>query len=257
MERGELVPDAVVIGVAERAPGGAGRAPRLRARRLPAHDRRRPRRSTRMLGRARHAARALRRAGGRRGRAGRRGCCAAPRSRAAATTTRTTIRTRMRVYRAADRAAAAPTTGRRGLLREVDAVGIDRRGREADRGGARVMSYGERIPIKTRRELEAMRERRPPRGRGPARAARAGAAGHHHRRSSTRSPRRPSGRGVCESSFKGYDPHGLPAYPAVLCVSVNEEIVHGIPGPRELAARGHREPRLRRLCRTASTGTRR
>ena len=52
-------------------------------------------------------------------------------------------------------------------------------------------------------------------------------------------------RGV-ESSFKGYDPHGLPAYPAVLCVSVNDEIVHGIPGPRELAARGHREPRLRR-----------
>jgi len=41
-------------------------------------------------------------------------------------------------------------------------------------------------------------------------------------------------RGV-RSSFKGYDPHGLPKYPAVLCVSVNEEIVHGIPGPRELA----------------------
>jgi len=40
-------------------------------------------------------------------------------------------------------------------------------------------------------------------------------------------------RGVA-SSFKGYDPHGLPRYPAVLCVSVNDEIVHGIPGPREL-----------------------
>lgn len=40
-------------------------------------------------------------------------------------------------------------------------------------------------------------------------------------------------RGVL-SSFKGYDPHGLPEYPAVLCVSVNDEIVHGIPGPREL-----------------------
>jgi methionyl aminopeptidase len=37
------------------------------------------------------------------------------------------------------------------------------------------------------------------------------------------------------SSFKGYDPHGLPKYPAVLCVSVNDEIVHGIPGPRVLA----------------------
>lgn len=40
-------------------------------------------------------------------------------------------------------------------------------------------------------------------------------------------------RGVA-SSFKGYDPHGLPKYPAVLCVSVNDEIVHGIPGEREL-----------------------
>jgi methionyl aminopeptidase len=40
-------------------------------------------------------------------------------------------------------------------------------------------------------------------------------------------------RGV-ESAFLGYGPGGLPPYPAVLCVSVNEEIVHGIPGPREL-----------------------
>ena len=41
------------------------------------------------------------------------------------------------------------------------------------------------------------------------------------------------GRGV-ESSFLGYGPHGLPRYPSVICISVNEEIVHGIPGPREL-----------------------
>jgi methionyl aminopeptidase len=40
-------------------------------------------------------------------------------------------------------------------------------------------------------------------------------------------------RGV-ESSFLGYGPHGLPKYPAVICISVNEEIVHGIPGPRVL-----------------------
>ena len=38
-----------------------------------------------------------------------------------------------------------------------------------------------------------------------------------------------------QSSFKGYDPAGLPKYPAVLCVSVNDEIVHGIPGSREIA----------------------
>jgi methionyl aminopeptidase len=37
-----------------------------------------------------------------------------------------------------------------------------------------------------------------------------------------------------ESSFLGYGPHGLPGYPAVICLSVNEEIVHGIPGPRVL-----------------------
>jgi methionyl aminopeptidase len=37
-----------------------------------------------------------------------------------------------------------------------------------------------------------------------------------------------------ESSFRGYAPGGLPPYPAVVCTSVNEEIVHGIPGPRTL-----------------------
>jgi methionyl aminopeptidase len=95
------------------------------------------------------------------------------------------------------------------------------------------VSYGERIPIKTRRELEAMRD-----------------AGRHVAEVllELRERVRPGittgeldayaekaidARGV-ESSFKGYDPHGLPAYPAVLCVSVNDEIVHGIPGPREL-----------------------
>jgi len=40
-------------------------------------------------------------------------------------------------------------------------------------------------------------------------------------------------RGVL-SSFLGYGPQGLPQYPAVICISVNDEIVHGIPGPRIL-----------------------
>jgi methionyl aminopeptidase len=35
-------------------------------------------------------------------------------------------------------------------------------------------------------------------------------------------------------SFKGYGPHGRQPYPATLCVSINEEIVHGIPGKRRL-----------------------
>jgi methionyl aminopeptidase len=34
------------------------------------------------------------------------------------------------------------------------------------------------------------------------------------------------------SNFLGY---GRPPYPAVICASVNDEIVHGIPGPRVLA----------------------
>jgi methionyl aminopeptidase len=39
------------------------------------------------------------------------------------------------------------------------------------------------------------------------------------------------------SSFLGYGSgFGLPAFPAVTCISVNDEIVHGIPGDRELAS---------------------
>lgn len=37
------------------------------------------------------------------------------------------------------------------------------------------------------------------------------------------------------SSFLGYSPGGAPAYPGVLCTSINEEIVHGIPGDRVLS----------------------
>jgi methionyl aminopeptidase len=40
-------------------------------------------------------------------------------------------------------------------------------------------------------------------------------------------------RGV-KSSFLGYGPWGKPAYPAVICISVDDEVVHGIPGEREL-----------------------
>jgi methionyl aminopeptidase len=38
-------------------------------------------------------------------------------------------------------------------------------------------------------------------------------------------------------SFKGYQPHpSIPPFPASICASVNDEIVHGIPGPRRLHA---------------------
>jgi methionyl aminopeptidase len=96
-----------------------------------------------------------------------------------------------------------------------------------------MMAFSESIRIKTRRELEAMREA----GRHVGEillelrdAVRPGITTAELDQLARRAIKR---RGV-SSSFLGYAPYGLPAYPAVLCVSVNEEIVHGIPGPREL-----------------------
>ncbi len=93
------------------------------------------------------------------------------------------------------------------------------------------MAYGERISIKTRREVQAMREA----SRHVAEillelreCVKPGVTTAELDRIAEKAI---AERGV-SSSFKGYDPHGLPRYPAVLCVSVNEEIVHGIPGPR-------------------------
>jgi len=37
-----------------------------------------------------------------------------------------------------------------------------------------------------------------------------------------------------KSPFKGYAPMGLPPYPGVVCISVNDVIVHGIPGRERL-----------------------
>jgi methionyl aminopeptidase len=95
------------------------------------------------------------------------------------------------------------------------------------------MAFGERIPIKTRREVELMREA----NRHVAEIllelremVKPGVTTAELDRHAEKAIRQ---RGVA-SSFKNYDPHGLPKYPAVLCVSVNEEIVHGIPGEREL-----------------------
>ena len=36
------------------------------------------------------------------------------------------------------------------------------------------------------------------------------------------------------SSFLGYKAHGVIPYPAVICASINDEVVHGIPGDRAL-----------------------
>jgi methionyl aminopeptidase len=96
-----------------------------------------------------------------------------------------------------------------------------------------VTAFGESIRIKTRREVEAMRTA----GRHVAEIllelrqhARPGVTTQELDEHARRAIRK---RGLA-SSFLGYGPYGLPRYPAVLCVSVNEEVVHGIPGPREL-----------------------
>ena len=38
----------------------------------------------------------------------------------------------------------------------------------------------------------------------------------------------------CVSALLGYQSGNGPKFPGHICISVNEEVVHGIPGPREL-----------------------
>jgi methionyl aminopeptidase len=96
-----------------------------------------------------------------------------------------------------------------------------------------MLSYGPSIPIKTRADIEKMRE-----------AARHVAEillelrelvrpGIRTAELDRHAAKQIQGRGLT-SSFLGYGPNGLPEYPAVTCVSINDEIVHGIPGGREL-----------------------
>jgi len=97
-----------------------------------------------------------------------------------------------------------------------------------------VMAFGDAIRVKTRREIDAMREASRHVAevllelREMVKPGVTTAELDQHARKAIRK------RGVV-SSFLGYGPHGLPPYPAVLCVSVNDEVVHGIPGSRELA----------------------
>jgi methionyl aminopeptidase len=95
------------------------------------------------------------------------------------------------------------------------------------------VSFGERIAIKSRREIEEMREI----GRFTAEillelreAAQPGVTTGELDEIAAEGLKK---RGL-NSPFLGYAPGGVAPYPAVLCASVNEEIVHGIPGPREL-----------------------
>ena len=95
------------------------------------------------------------------------------------------------------------------------------------------MGFSERIAIKSRREIEQMREI----GQQTAEIlleirenARPGVTTGELDEIAARALKK---RGL-NSPFLGYAPGGVAPYPAVLCASVNDEIVHGIPGPREL-----------------------
>jgi methionyl aminopeptidase len=98
-----------------------------------------------------------------------------------------------------------------------------------------VTSIGQKIPVKTRREVALMRDA----GRHVAEILGELQAlvqpGITTRELDRFAEKKLEERGL-ESSFKGYDPYGLPPYPGVICVSVNEEIVHGIPGGRTIQA---------------------
>src|SRR5688500_1764166 len=45
-------------------------------------------------------------------------------------------------------------------------------------------------------------------------------------------------RAGARSAFLGYAPGGAPPYPAVLCTSIDDEVVHGIPDPRRVLREG-------------------
>ena len=95
------------------------------------------------------------------------------------------------------------------------------------------MVFGERIPIKTRREIESMRVANRHVAEVLLELREIVKPGITTADLDAHAATAIKERGVV-SSFLGYGPNGLPRYPAVLCVSVNEEIVHGIPGPRRL-----------------------
>ena len=96
-----------------------------------------------------------------------------------------------------------------------------------------MMKYENRIGIKTRAELEKMREAARHVGEILLEIREAAKAGVTTGELNQRASRSIERRGV-GSSFLGYGPGGVSPYPAVMCMSLNEEIVHGIPGPREL-----------------------
>ena len=91
------------------------------------------------------------------------------------------------------------------------------------------------VIIKSRDEIALMREagRRNGEVRAILRAAvRAGVSG----RELDLLAKREIAKRDAEPTFVGYGPGGRPPYPGAICFSVNDELVHGIPGDRVLKA---------------------
>ncbi len=95
------------------------------------------------------------------------------------------------------------------------------------------MSFGDRIAIKSRREIELMREIGQFTAEILLELRERAQPGVTTKQLDEIAAKALEKRGL-NSPFLGYTPGGAAPYPAVLCTSVNEEIVHGIPGPREL-----------------------
>ena len=78
-------------------------------------------------------------------------------------------------------------------------------------------SLGQRIPIKTRREIALMREAGRHVAEILAELSELVQPGITTKELDRFAEKKLEERGL-ESSFKGYDPYGLPPYPGVLCV---------------------------------------
>jgi methionyl aminopeptidase len=91
------------------------------------------------------------------------------------------------------------------------------------------------IQLKSARELEIMREAGRHVGEVLAQLAKLAEPGVSTQEIDAEARHQIEERGL-RSSFLGYAPGGAPPFPAVICISINDEIVHGIPGRRRLHA---------------------
>jgi methionyl aminopeptidase len=89
------------------------------------------------------------------------------------------------------------------------------------------------IQLKSPRELEIMREAGRHVGEVLARLSKLAEPGVSTAEIDAVARKEIGERGL-QSSFLGYAPGGAPPFPSVICVSINDEIVHGIPGRRRL-----------------------